>query len=154
MQIPAVCGTCGTIFPSGFKVSAENIGIYECKAGPCPKCGDFGRIPNGIYSFIDNAILLLSDRKRTTSDLQRLAAILVNARQKQTTPQNLNKKIQNELPELSSLKDVLPKTRNELYAFVAIILTIITILITSRKPDYTPKIEINQVINVLYGTVE
>jgi hypothetical protein len=75
---------------------------------------------------------------------------LKKARQQQSTTQELSEKIQNELLELSSLKDILPKTRTELYAFVAIILTIITILITSWSRNHTPKIEINQVINLLY----
>jgi len=150
MRAPAVCDKCGTIFPSAFNIAAENVGIYGCSSCPCPKCGGYGRIPDGIYSFIDNAILLLSDRTRTKSQLHKLADILKKARQKHATTQELGDKIQNELPELSSLKDILPKTRTELYAFVAIILTIITILITSWSRDHTPKIEINQVVNVLY----
>jgi hypothetical protein len=150
MRAPAVCDTCGTIFPSAFNIAAENVGIYGCSSGPCPRCGGYGRIPDGLYSFIDNAILLLSDRTRTKSELHKLADILKKARQQQSTTQELSEKIQNELLELSSLKDILPKTRTELYAFVAIILTIITILITSWSRNHTPKIEINQVINLLY----
>ena len=150
MRAPAVCDTCGTIFPSPLDILAENVGLVNIGAGPCPKCGGGGSIPDGIYSFIGNAILLLSDRTRTKSELQKLADILTEARQKQTTTQELSEKIQNELPELSSLKDILPKTRTELYAFALIILTIITILIASWGRDHTPKIEINQVVNVLY----
>jgi uncharacterized protein YecA (UPF0149 family) len=150
MKAPAVCNTCGAIFPSPLNILAENVGLFNIGVGPCPKCGGDGRIPDGIYSFIDNAILLLSDRTRTKSELQKLADILTDARQKQATTKELNEKIQKELPELSSLKDILPKTRTELYAFVAIILTIITILITSWSRDQAPKIEINQVVNVLY----
>jgi len=150
MKAPAVCYTCGTIFPSPVNILAGNVEFFNVGVSPCPKCGGNGRIPDGIYSFIDNAILLLSDRTRTKSELQKLGDILKKARQKQATTQELSVKIQNELPELSSLKDILPKTRTELYAFVAIILTIITILITSWSHDHTPKIEINQVVNVLY----
>jgi len=150
MRAPAVCNTCGTIFPSAFNIAAENVGIYGCSSGPCPKCGGHGHIPDGLYSFIDNAILLLSDQTRTKSELHKLADILTKARQEQSTTQEVSEKIQNELPELSSLKDILPKTRTELYAFIAIILTIITILSASLSRDNTPKIEINQVVNVLY----
>ena len=150
MRAPAVCDTCGTIFPSAIDVAAENVGILGCSSGPCPKCGGYGRIPDGIYSFIDNAILLLSDRMRTKSELYKLVDILKKARQNQSTAQELSEKIQHELPELSSLKDILPQTRIELYAFVGIILTIITILIASWSRDNTPKIAINQVVNVLY----
>lgn len=154
MRAPAICDTCGTFFPSPFNILAENVGLFNIGTGPCPKCGGRGSIPDGIYSFIDNAILLLSDRSRTKSELQKLAEILTKARQKKATTQELNDKIQNELPELSSLKDILPKTRTELYAFAAIILTIITILITSWGRDHAPKIEVNQVINVLYENID
>jgi SEC-C motif-containing protein len=150
MKAPAVCDICGTIFPSPFNILAENVGLFNIGVGPCPKCGGEGSVPDGIYSFIDNTILLLSDRTRTKSELQKLADILTDARKKQATTQELSEKIQKELPELSSLKDILPKTRTELYAFIAIILTIITILVTSWSRDHEPKIEINQVVNVLY----
>lgn len=150
MKAPAVCYTCGTIFPSPFNIMAGTVEFVNVGVSPCPKCGGDGRILDGIYRFIDNAILLLSDRTRTKSDLHKLADILKKARQKQATTQELSEKIQNDLPELSSLKDILPKTRTELYAFVVIILTIITILITSWSRDHAPKIEINQVVNVLY----
>lgn len=150
MKAPAVCNTCGTIFPSPFDILAENVGFFNIGVGPCPKCGGNGSIPDGIYSFINNTILLLSNRKRTKLELQNLVSILTEAKQKQATPQELSQIIQDELPELSSLKDIFPKTRTELYAFVAIILTIITILITSLGRNPATKIEINQIVNVLY----
>jgi len=154
MKIPAICDTCRTLFPSGFGVEGQNIGIYECKSGPCPNCGSYGHIPDGIYSFIDNAILLLSDGTRSKEELKKLASILKKGKQKNAPTEEVSEKIQKELPALSSLKELLPKSRTDFYAFATIILSIISILInipnSKSGNDYKPKIEINQVINLLY----
>jgi uncharacterized protein YecA (UPF0149 family) len=60
------------------------------------------------------------------------------------------KEIEEQLPELSSLKDILPKTRAELYAFLAIIISTITLLLSQASSGETQKIEVNNVINNIY----
>ena len=57
--------------------------------------------------------------------LERLAQILREARQRNASVHEVNETIQQETPNLSTLADVLPRTRNELYAFLAIVLTAI-----------------------------
>lgn len=42
---------------------------------------------------------------------------------------------------------MLPKTRGELYAFIGILLTIVTILLSQAKKDTNTTIQANQVIN-------
>jgi len=152
MKAPAICETCGSVFSSGLDVLAENVGLFNIAVGPCPKCHGDGRILDGVYSFVDNALLLLSDSDRTKAELVKLAAILKNATIVQTSASELSEQIQSEIPELSSLGDILPKTRTELYAFVAIIIALITTIISSWSGDQKPKIEINQVVNVHYDT--
>jgi hypothetical protein len=45
---PAVCGTCGTIFPSGFIAAGGSSFFLNSQAGPCPGCGSMGRLPDGV----------------------------------------------------------------------------------------------------------
>ena len=50
---PAVCDSCGTVFPSS-EVVAERRGepaSYRSSAGPCPRCGGRGSIPRWIFGF-------------------------------------------------------------------------------------------------------
>jgi len=106
-----------------------------------------GHIPDGLYNFINNTIELVSGPHQTVSDLERLAKILREARSHNLSYAEVVKSIDSKVPELSSLKDILPKTRTELYAFIAIILTIITIALSQRNNSGDKKIEVSQVIN-------
>lgn len=151
MRVPAVCDTCGVIFPSGFEANnSTNITFRGCASGPCPACGGMGHVPDGVYNFIGNTIELLNGPTRTVAELQRLAAILKNAKEKQSSHQEISKEIERELPELSSIKDILPKTRAELYAFIAIIISVIALLANQPQPEKPQKIEVNNVINNIY----
>ena len=151
LRVPAVCDTCGMIFPSGFKAAnATNITFSGCGSGPCPSCGGNGHIPDGVYNFIGNTIQLLSGPARMISELERLAVALRKLRGEGASIQQVAQKISEEVPALSSLSDVLPKTRNELYAFIAIILTIITIILGQLKSGNQQNIQINQIINNVY----
>lgn len=148
LRVPAVCDQCGSIFPSAIEVdNAINISFSGCGSGPCPACGGMGHIPDGLYNFINNTIELVSGPHRTVSDLERLAKLLREARNQKFSYEEVTRSITSEIPELSSFKDILPKTRNELYAFIAIILTIITIALSQRNKLEDKKIEVNQVIN-------
>jgi len=150
MRAPAVCDTCGTIFPSDFEiVDSLHISFSGCTSGHCPKCAGIGHIPEGVYNFIGNTIELLSGPSRTVSELKRLAIILRQAREERTPLEQVSKRIQEEVSELSSLKDFFPQSRSELYAFLTIIITIIGLILGQVKRDQPPKIEVNQVLNLI-----
>ena len=114
MKVPAICDNCGAFFPSGFDMTnCKNITFAGCKSGPCPKCGEEGHVPDGIYNFIGSTIELLSGPKRTVSELEHLATILIKIRNQGASLQQTTQKISEEIPELYSLTQVLPKTRSE-----------------------------------------
>ncbi len=48
VNLPAVCGACGTIFPSGFMIAGGPNYFSDVRAGPCPGCGGIGRVPEGM----------------------------------------------------------------------------------------------------------
>jgi hypothetical protein len=107
-------------------------------------------IPDGIYNFVDDTIEILSGSNRTIEELKRFAFILHNAKNNSYDIGRLKEEVDKEVPELSSVMDILPKTRQDLYQFIQIIIAIIGIIITlSHKPEQL-KIEVNQVFNNIY----
>jgi preprotein translocase subunit SecA len=102
-----------------------------------------------VYNFIGNTIELLSGPSRTVSELERLSKILSQAHKDRISLEQVSKRITDEVPELSSIKDLLPKSRSELYAFIAIIITIIGIILGQLKKEQPPKVEVTQVLNII-----
>lgn len=151
MRVPAVCNSCGAIFASGIEATnSTNVSFTNCSAGPCPACGGMGHIPDGVYNFIGNTIELLSGPARTISELERLAQVLKKARKNNASLQEISEEIEAQVPELSSIKDILPKTRTELYAFIALIISTISIILSQGASNEGSHIEINNVINNIY----
>jgi hypothetical protein len=151
MLVPAVCDNCGAFFSSGIDVSNSfHITFSNCTAGPCPKCGASGHIPDGVYNFIGNTIEILSCPSRTILELDRLAKILKKAKEEHASLKEVKETIEEELPELSSIKDLLPRSRVQLYAFITIIIMVIQIIIGQLNKNQVPNITINQVFSMLY----
>ncbi|HTN93696.1 MAG TPA: SEC-C metal-binding domain-containing protein [Gallionella sp.] len=90
-----------------------------------------GTIPDGVYTAAGNVLRLLSGPQKTIEQLKRLVAVIVEARRTQEEPNRIAEKIKEEAPELSSLVDALPKTRSELYNFILVILTAVSVLIAA-----------------------
>lgn len=122
-EMPAFCQNCGAIFGSGFVFENCRDVRLSGNSVQCPKCGGIGNIPDGVFDIVGNVINVLSATKNTVNNLKKLNNILTNAKKSNYSHEEVKSKIKEELPELSSLADVLPTTRNELYAFIALILT-------------------------------
>lgn len=151
MRAPAVCETCDFIFPSGFDIeNSENVSFVGSKSGPCPRCRGTGRIPDGTYNFIGSTIEFLSGPKSSVRDLQRLAELLKDARDKGATHEEIADEIQKNAPELASWKDVLPKSRVELYMFIGIVISIAALSMGSGDRITTNTAHTEQVINNIY----
>ena len=148
-KIPVVCDFCKTfwITENIFGGDWKNITFVNTKVGPCPNCGKHGRIPDGTYDFIGNTIELVGGPSSTVADLNRLEEILRNARAAGLGSEKLEEKINEDLPSFSQLANLLPRTRGELYAFIAIILTVIGLALQAKSNNKSPDITINQVIN-------
>lgn len=152
-MMQAFCDTCGTMFSSGIFVENSTISLFGNKAGPCPKCGGMGHIPDGIFKFIGNTIEILSAPQRTLQELIRFADVINEAQKKKYSSEEVIEKVKQDTPEFSSITDLLPKNRGELYAFLALLLTMIQILMQSpEKPsqNITNNINITQVIEQTY----
>lgn len=146
-NLPAFCNTCGFTFQSSILLeNSTNISISDITV-QCPRCGNMARVPDGIYDVVGNTINVLVNSNRSVSEFSRILEVLEKARNQQKKPEEILSTVKKELPELSTLADTLPKTRAELYAFIAIIVTIIGMIIAFLNKKEEPKIEIHNVIN-------
>src|SRR5687768_4285772 len=103
-QIPAVCGTCGTMFPSGIVMgegaSATFVGNT---AGPCPNCGGMGRIPDGLWEATRDATLTLS--QLTRNELTELRVVIEEARARGASTEEIRREVEERVPTVSGLLD-------------------------------------------------
>jgi len=152
MRVPAICDSCGTIFPSSIDVGDNiHVSFTGTLASPCPACGNVGHIPDGMYHFIGRTIELLSGPSRSYEELARLGSLLKDAIGNKRSPEQISDEIKKEVPDLYQLSDILPKTRAEFYSFVNIVLIIIGLLVSYNASKSRPDIKIEQVINVVYN---
>ncbi|MAT39867.1 MAG: hypothetical protein CL946_09720 [Ectothiorhodospiraceae bacterium] len=134
--IPAFCDNCGAAFSSGiFLDNCLNVSLRGNKSGPCPRCGGIGSVPDGVFNVVDGVIKELGAFRSREETLNKLAEILTNSVERNESSAQIAQKIRDEAPEISRLADVLPRTRSELYAFIALILTLITLIITNIDDD-------------------
>lgn len=155
-EMPAFCDNCSAIFGSGFVFeNCRSVHLYGNKAGPCPNCGSLGSIPDGIFEMTGNAIRLLHGTAKTIGNLNRLTQILTNAQKSKLTKEQVESEINREVPELSSFASILPKTRNELYAFIAIILTVIGLIMAGvSKEESLRDSEVERIVDqVIYEAI-
>jgi hypothetical protein len=156
LDIPAFCDTCGAVFRSGIVAeNATNLTLVGNRAGPCPVCRGMGHIPDGVFNFVGSTIEILSAPQRTIDELSRLAKILREAREKKEAPEEVAQRIRDELPDLAGLANRLPRTRTELYAFLTLIVAVISLLSQiGGGANTTTNVTVNQTIEQVYIETE
>lgn len=152
MRMPAICDSCLMIFASGFEVvDCANTTFSGCTSGPCPKCGDVGRVPDGTYDVFGDTLKLLSGPSQTIEDLRRLSDILANARAQKASRDEVIATVEENVPKLRSIGDFLPQTRPELYTVIGLVIAAIALLSGNGSKKSDTEITFNQVINQIYG---
>jgi len=146
-MMPAFCTNCGAAFSSGiFIENCRNVAMHGNMSGPCPRCGGMGAVPNGVFNVIDGVIDIINGNRSSTALLNHVTNLLNKAITEHKSADEISENIRAETPELSSIADVLPKTRNELYAFIALLLALITFVLNSQPSDTSSKEEIIEML--------
>lgn len=99
--------------------------------------------PRWGIDFVNRSIELIRNSRRSATDLQRLRAALQVDREHAADATQVREMIRRTAPELDSLGDALPRTRQELYAFLSLIVAILTLVIMAIQSGSEPKIEIH-----------
>jgi hypothetical protein len=156
-EVLAICENCSTVFGSGmvFENSAA-VTMVGNRAGPCPTCGDMGRVPDGVYDFLANAIRVVGAPGRSTDDLQKLISILQEAQQQDLSPDEVETKVRDELPAFLGLFSLLPSNKNEFYGFISMLATVAALLVglaqsRGQEPSHV-HIDVDQVVQVTCDT--
>jgi hypothetical protein len=153
--LPAICQTCGTIFRSGFWVDDSiNVTMSGNLAGPCPQCGQMGRIPDGLFNFIGEAVEVIESPGITTSRLQELIDLVRGlAIDSSMTPEQVADAVAEKAPGLGAVlkKYLVPQSAADFYAMLAALIGLLTLLLAmmtqgQQAAPHTTEI-INQVIN-------
>ncbi len=148
-NLPAVCSRCGFVFGSGIAVE-NSVGVtLRGVSSLCPRCGGVAHVPDGIYNVLGNAIEVLATPGRSIDQLRHLQLLLEQASRERKAPEEVKQSVVAAAPELQSLASALPTTRNELYAFVTLLLTLISILIAGYaawKPSGPNQAEIDAMV--------
>jgi len=126
VDIPAVCGDRGALFVAPNLVGGSGrVEFRGSKISPCPACGGVGGIFDGVYDAATNTAKLLITAATKPNHLKALQRILHSARESELTYDQITARVKKDVPELGSVADLFPKTRVELYAFIALVLTLI-----------------------------
>lgn len=88
----------------------------------------------------------------TIGDYHELGNILRNAQQLDLEPDQIESKVR-ETPFVG-LASLLPRDRTELYAFLALLLTIVQLIVSLRAPDTAPTITPGQVEEIIERVLE
>lgn len=153
MHVPAFCGTCGAVFRSGIVVEKFTDETPAGNSGaPCPVCGRMGNVPGGVFNFLGNTIEILSAPQRTTDELTRLVEILSEASEKRESPDVIVEVINGELPGLSGLADLLPKTRAGLNSYISMTVAVSVLIWQTRTDaDGARNITVEQALNHIFN---
>ena len=123
VPIPAICFN-GHVFGFGyFLTPGGSVTFAGCVAGPCPRCGAGGTIPDGIYTFTED--LLVVAKTIGLRGLQALLPILSRARDKGASPQEVADQLRKEPERVRKLADLLPQSRPDWIAYLGILVSII-----------------------------
>ena len=115
-QMPAACGHCGYLYPSGYYSDPGGTGIRVSAATlevatvtiPCPMCGrNRGNVLAREYRLIEDTAALLQGPEHSEEERKSLAALLREAREHDEPADEMKNRADKQAPELSALVDKL-----------------------------------------------
>lgn len=149
IAIPAFCDTCGTSFPSGIVVgNIAQLNMAGNKSGPCPACGGWGSVPDGVFHVLNDVIEIIDAPRKTIEQLAKYIEILNVAKKGRYTRVQVEEQLQ-AVPELACLAPYLPKNFSDLMLFLTFLLSLFQVVSQYLKDDnpIENNIIINQTIN-------
>lgn len=124
-KMPAICDNCQKVFATIIEMKpGGNASFIGNTAGPCPKCGGIGYIPDSTYSGGDEFINLIFAPSSTIQTLRRLGLLLQDARDNNLGKEEVAQAIEQELPEYSRIAQVF-RTTNLFVPFMTIVIMFI-----------------------------
>lgn len=101
--IPAVCDSCNTIWGTRNLISgnAANLTLTGNKVSPCPKCGGWGNIPDGVYELQNDILKVISTTEIEAGSLQQLINLLEALQRGEVSSAEVNRAVERDVPTLA-----------------------------------------------------
>ena len=126
--MPAICQTCGTVFP-GVSIMGPFRSI-DNTAGPCPRCGNMGSIPDGAFHFLEDSVEIIESARLDIANLNRLLGLVNDwAKNPDAPSQAIAEEIGKTVPGFDRILSTLPQNRIEWYGYITMIATILMLVI-------------------------
>lgn len=107
--------SCGTIFEHRGIIGGSGtakINMVNTRVGPCPKCGQSGIVPDGIYNYANSAIKFLTGPWASIDKLKKVEAILRKAQKQSPTREQVLREVEEESPEAAVVLKKVPDSNN------------------------------------------
>ena len=131
---------CGAVFEHGGifgGAGSATIQMTDMRIGPCPSCGGFGAVPDGVYKYANQFISLINGPLATIEMLTRVEALIMKARESNKSKDEIIDEIDKEIPEASEFIRGVPDIRvvSQWFTLVISILTFAILIHTTYLKD-------------------
>lgn len=138
----AYCSNCGLIFKSGVSIKGKAKIIMKDNLADCPRCGNIASIPDGLYEIMDGTIKLLQGYPFSYDRISLFKNIIKACRDEKLNYNQIQEKINKEAPEIKPVVEKLPKTRNDIFNYLSLLIAIFSLF--SDNYNKEPNVVINQ----------
>lgn len=134
--------SCGAIFPAPNIIGGEGtatIRMTDSHYGPCPSCGGFGRIPDGLYRYANHLVEFLRGPQESLAALRKVQALLAGFRGQSPSQDEVLSQVRDVAPRVASAMEKVPSiTVTQQWIQILIALVTLAILIQTtyfKKSD-------------------
>jgi cysteinyl-tRNA synthetase len=117
--------------------------MTDTRVGPCPSCGGFGKIPDGIYSYANSAIKFLTGPATSVESLKKLESFLRNAKKNNSTKEEIEKKLAETSPEIQNLFSGTP-VENNFIQWLTFLIAIVGLAVQIHTSYYKKEINVEE----------
>lgn len=132
IEMPAVCNDCGLAFGSTMFIGVGTVhaNFEGNTAGPCPRCGGIGHIPDGLFNFTKEAIYVLEAPQHSRRDLEDLARLLGQFDLSALSPADVAEQIEKTVPVFTRLAEQLrPRNPADFAAYLAVLMMLLQLIL-------------------------
>jgi hypothetical protein len=120
---------CRAAFPAtGILGGTGTVQMTNVHVGPCPACGSYGQILDGLYSFSDELIQFLKGPKESISNLKKVETLLRGLKYLEISKNDVIKQVESISPNIAIVLNRAPITPT-FQQWIAIIISFITLAI-------------------------
>lgn len=127
---------CGAVFQFKGLIGGPgkaHIEFTDTRVGPCPACGEYGKIPDGKYEYANEVISFLSGPRINAQTLHKIEQILRQARsQPPSNTEAVLDAVEQESSEVASALKSVPNQQNILQ-WLAILIALVSLAIQAHS---------------------